>query len=171
MTTAEERRTHFYELLGDFNNAMLVTRMTDGSLRSRPMYVAAIDDDDDGAVWFVSSIDSGKVDDMLFDEHVNVAMQGTLEYVSLSGVGEIIEDDERIASLWSDAWEIWFPEGPEDPSLGLIKVIPEHGEYWDFEGGEMFELLFEAGKAYLTDEELDYDEVSGAQENAEVDLD
>jgi general stress protein 26 len=30
--------------------------------------------------------------------------------------------------------QAWFPGGPTDPRLALLRVTVEHGEYWDAAG-------------------------------------
>jgi hypothetical protein len=30
--------------------------------------------------------------------------------------------------------QAWFPGGKDDPRLGLLRVIVDHGEYWDATG-------------------------------------
>ncbi len=167
----DDRTDHFYDILEDFRAAMLVTRTDAGLMRSRPMHVAQVDrEGGEGAIWFLTSGTSGKVHDLEIDEQVNISMQGQLQYLSLSGAAEVVEDRDKIDELWTDQWKVWFPEGKDDPDLSLLKIVPEHGEFWDFEGSEMFELLFEAGRAYITDDEIDYDKVVEAQDNATVDL-
>ena len=36
--------------------------------------------------------------------------------------------------------ERWFPEGPEDESVVLIKVVAEHVDYWSKEGDGSLDL-------------------------------
>jgi general stress protein 26 len=59
MPTATNQREHLYDLLKDFDTAMLVTRSADGHMHSRPMAVAEMRPDADA--YFVTSIDSPKV--------------------------------------------------------------------------------------------------------------
>ena len=37
--------------------------------------------------------------------------------------------------------EAWFPQGPEDDSIVLIKVTGETAEYWDGPGGRVSSVL------------------------------
>lgn len=56
-------------------------------------------------------------------------------WVSINGTAEIVEDREKAAELWSLQMEGWFPQGPADPSVVVVKVRGETAEYWDTPGG------------------------------------
>lgn len=53
-----KRREHLYDLLKDFDTAMLVTKSADGHMHARPMAVAELRADADA--YFVTGIDSPK---------------------------------------------------------------------------------------------------------------
>ncbi len=55
-------------------------------------------------------------------------------WVSINGTTEIVEDREKAAELWSLQMEGWFPHGPADPSVVVVKVRGETAEYWDTPG-------------------------------------
>ena len=63
-----------------------------------------------------------------------------------------------IEELWNETWKIWFPRGKTDPSIVLLKIQPEHGEYWDNSGAVGLKYLINAGKAYLQGERAETDE-------------
>lgn len=146
MATAPDDKLR--ELLQDFDSAMLVTRNAAGQLRSRPMAVADIGPG--GAMWFVTERHSGKMEEIARDDHVNVAMQGRMKFVSISGRATPVDDHAKVAELWNESWRTWFPEGKDDPGLILLKVDGETGEYWDNSGAGGVKYLIEAGKAYLS---------------------
>jgi general stress protein 26 len=144
----DEKKAHLHKLLKGFRTAMLVTRADDGNLRGRPLALAEAQDD--GAVYFSTSIQSPKVEEVHADPHVAVIFEDTKHYVSLSGTAETSQDRALIARLWSDAWKVWFPKGKDDPSLAIIKVEPERAEYWDQGGIAGIEYLFKEVKAFAT---------------------
>lgn len=146
MSTATADKLH--ELLEDFDVAMLVTRSDCGQLRSRPMAFAAVDPE--GTMWFLTERDSGKIDEIASDHHVNVAMQSKLKFVSISGQAVPVSDRAKIAEVWKESFKPWFPGGKEDPNLMLLRVDGEAGEYWDNSGTSGIKYLIEAGKAYLS---------------------
>lgn len=147
MANAEK---HFHEILKKFDTAMLVSRAQDGSLHARPMAIANIESDSD--VWFATSAGSGKVDEILADPEVVVTLQSSSQYLSLSGSARLSHDRAKIDEFWNEAWKVWFPKGKSDPSLALLKVSAERGEYWDNSGMSGLKYAFEAGKAYLQGE-------------------
>jgi len=146
MATAAADKLH--ELLEDFSAAMLVTTTADGRLRSRPMALA--DSEPDGTLWFLTQRGSPKMAEIARDEQVNVAMQSSLKFVSISGTATPIIDRAKIDELWNESWKTWFPGGKDDPKLVLLRIDPESGEYWDNSGASGIKYLIEAGKAYLS---------------------
>ena len=146
MTTAPDDKLR--ELLQNFDVAMLVTRSVAGQLRSRPMALADVEAD--GTLWFLTQRESGKMEELAADSHVNVAMQSKMKFVSISGTASPVEDRTKVAELWNEAWKVWFPGGKDDPALVLLRVRGDSGEYWDNSGSSGIKYLIEAGKAYLS---------------------
>ncbi len=146
MSVNEEEK--FRELLRDFDAAMLVTRTTEGQLRARPMAVADVQPG--GELWFVTERHSGKMEEIARDAHVNVVMQATHKFVSISGTAAPVDERRKVAELWNEAWKVWFPGGKDDPGLILLRVHGDAGEYWDNTGTGGIKYLIEAGRAYLS---------------------
>ncbi len=149
----------FDEIIGDFKTAMLITRSPAGELHARPMHIAA--HDKNARLSFATSIEAGKIAEIDEDHHAAVTLQADDRYVSLSGMVKISADADRIQSMWSPAWKLWFPEGANDPTLRLIDFIPVSGAYWNMSGGDRFDFLIEAGKALLQGEAINSGELSG----------
>jgi general stress protein 26 len=143
-----EKREKLAKLIARFDTAMLVTKMGDGRLRSRPLSVAA--HDGTAELLFSTAIDSPKVGELEHDGHVNVVMQQGRCFVSITGRARISQDRALIGRFWSESWKVWFPGGKDDPSLALVVVEPEEASYWDASGVEGVKFLFEEAKAYLT---------------------
>ena len=140
---------HLSELLESFDTAMLLTR--DGEQNhARPMAVAEIE----GAntIWFVTSNDSPKTEEIRSDARVSVTFQSARKFVALSGTSALVRDRARIEALWKDVWKVWFPEGKKDPSIALIKVTVKDAEFWDNAGGKGVRYAYEAAKALLNGE-------------------
>ncbi len=153
---SDSPQERFQSHLNDFDNAMLVTRSPDGQLRCRPMAIALTEEDSN--LWFVTSQASGKVDEIAADPQVCVAMQSGRRFLSLSGRATLSRDRAKIDELWNEAWKVWFPQGKTDPSLTLLHVAAEEGEYWDNSGFNGLKYLFQAGKAYLAGTRPEIDE-------------
>lgn len=129
--------------------AMMTTATESGELRGRPM--ATQQADFDGELWFFTDSDSGKVYEIGRENHVNVsyADPGDNRYVSVSGKASVVNDREKVRELWNPIHKAWFPDGPDDPKLTLVKVDVEQAEYWDGPSSTMVQLIGFA-KATLT---------------------
>jgi general stress protein 26 len=138
-------------LLKDVRIAMMSTRGSDGHFHSRPM--ATSDIEFDGALYFLSSDHSGKVMDLQRDTDtiLTYADEGKQLYIALRGDTEVITDKESIKAHWTASARGWFPKGPDDPEVALLKVTIREAEYWDAPNGKAV-VLFAYAKAMLTGE-------------------
>ena len=78
---------------------------------------------------------------------------GKLELVSLTGHAVVIDDLEKKRQLWNTVVEAWFPDGPEDLDVVLLRVDAASAEYWT-PGGRLASAISFA-KAKLTGEPYD----------------
>lgn len=139
------------ELLGKFSTAMMVTRTGDDLLKARPMALAQVDDA--GTVWFITGHDSAKLHEVEHDNRVHLVFQNehTL-YLSVSGVGRVVQDPGKVAEVWQEPFKVWFPHGKDDANIALMAVEPHDAEYWDSQGWNRISYLFRVAKAYATGE-------------------
>ena len=119
------------DLIAEAGIAMLATAEPDGTLRSRPL--ATLEMDSEGKLWFFTAMSSGKVSEI--DQHRKVNLSyvnlDKQDYVSVSGHARLFRDPEKMRELWTPWVEPWFPEGLDDPDLGLLEVTVDDAEYWD----------------------------------------
>jgi len=148
MTTSKALQ-RYLDIVDHFDTVMLVTRR-DEQLRARPMSVAECTDD--GRLLFITSLESGKLEEISDEPVVNITMQQALRFMSVTGSATAYRNEARIEELWSVSYEPWFPEGRDDPSITIIEFIPHTAEYWDNSGMEGIKALLELGKAAITDE-------------------
>jgi general stress protein 26 len=94
---------------------------------------------------------------------VNVGVGSGGSWVSLTGDAGVVEDVAKKRELWNSAVEAWFPQGPDDDGVVLIKVEADSAEYWDSPGGRLATVLSFA-KAKITGERIE------GGENEKVDL-
>ena len=144
-------KEHFFEILEGFDTAMLVTLGEVDRMHGRPMSVAGREDD--GTLWFMTSIESPKVAEIVADRHALVAMQSSNRFIVIEGLAEIVRDRAKIEELWSEAQRIWF-EGKDDPDIALVRFSPTEAEYWDNAGVQGIRFAFEALKALASGEPL-----------------
>jgi len=165
-TTTEKTapKTHFYELLKNFDTGMLVTRC-DGMLRGRPMRV--LHAAEHKGIWFASSSDSPKNAELVRDSVCNLTFQKNDMFMTVSGESEILKDKHLINEFWTEEMALWFPQGKDTENLTLIHIKPMQGEFWDFSGLlRKFNFAFEASKAWLFSEK----HTAPSGENVKVDL-
>jgi general stress protein 26 len=160
-----DTKKQFREILDDFDTAMLVTRDPDGAPRARPMAIA--DREADGDLWFVTGIESGKIDELESDVRAGVTMQSENEWLSITGVAQLVRDRAKLESLFRAPMKAWFPKGVDDPRLAAIRFRAERAEYWDNSGLDGVKYAFEAAKAVVRGERMQGTDES---QHAEVDL-
>jgi general stress protein 26 len=148
-STSAQQREHFISLLKRFETVMLVTLNSDHEFHGRPMMVADVEGD--GRMWFITSTDTAKVHEIEMDSHVYVTAQdGDSAFLTLSGRASLVDDHDKLTSLWRESFRTWFPIGKEDPFIELISMRPERGEFWDSTAGSRAKYFWEAAKAFVS---------------------
>ncbi len=152
----EKKLEQLYELIDGIETAMLTTRTREGALVSRPMQTQARRPGTD--LWFMTSVDSGKVDELIAEPQVNLGYykDGTREYVSVSGLAHVTQDKAMIHELYAPDWKAWLGDeggerdgGPDDPRIALIEVKAESAYYLKSTQPRLI-ALFSVAKAILT---------------------
>jgi general stress protein 26 len=123
------------ELIKDERFAFLTTTAPDGTLISRPMALQEVEFD--GDLWFFAERNSRKTTHLLAHPQVNVSAGSGGSWVSLTGQASVVDDAAKKRELWNSAVEAWFPEGPDDGNVVLLKVEGTSAEYWDTPGGRV----------------------------------
>lgn len=122
----------YASLLAAYRTAVLTTRGEDGHFHSRPMAMRQQVRGEE--IWFASSIEAKKCRDLEHAAQCALTFfdpTGAKPTVSVSGIGEVIRDRKLVHELWDPSWARWFPGGPDQRDLALIRVIPEHVERHD----------------------------------------
>jgi general stress protein 26 len=165
-TVAEKKHLEeLYDLIEGIEIAMLTTRRADGRLVSRPM---ATQDRHAGAdLWFVTDIDTHKIEELEQDPNVNVAYyrDRTKEWVSVSGTARISQDRELIREMYHADWRVWLGKvddvrdgGPDDPRLALLLVTADSVVYMKKDKPAPV-VLFEVARGMVTGERPDVGKV------------
>ena len=145
-----------YQLIDGIEIAMFTTRRQDGRLVSRPMATQTQAEGSD--LWFVTDIESHKLDELEFDPQVNLAYyrDRTREWVSVSGTATVSQDRRLIRELYRPDWKAWFGDqggardgGPDDPRLALISVDVDSVVYLKVDKPAPL-VLFEVAKGMVT---------------------
>ena len=152
--TRQEAIEKLNELIKDIDFTMMTTIDTNGVLRSRPMSTQKSKVED--ALWFFTSDETHKTDEIEKDNRVNLAYSKPDDnvYVSVSGTAEIVKERAKMEELWNPVLKAWFPKGLEDPHICLLKVDAEQAEYWDSSNSTLVQI-FGFLKALATGESAD----------------
>ena len=157
---ANNGRKHLYDVVNDFDVAMLVTNTADG-IHARPMTVARLDDD--LGAYLVTDINSIKVDEISNDSHAVLTFQSNRKFASVRGELTVLSDRSMIEKMWKESWKLWFPEGKSDPKIALLKFTAHEGEYWDNAGMQGLKYIYQAAKAYVAGEMPEADDGQNAK--------
>ena len=139
-------------LAKDIRIGMLTTVNSAGDFISRPMAQQEVEFD--GDLWFFAERDSRKVRHITANPRVGVTLTSNDTWISLNGTAAVVDNPAKAKELWNTWVEAWMPQGPEDPSVVLIKVTADSAEYWDTPGGRIASVLSFA-KAKVTGQRYD----------------
>ena len=152
----DKKLEDLYELIDGIEIAMFTTRRADGHLVSRPMQTQEREPGVD--LWFMTNIETHKLDDLMTDPHVNLAYFNTRskEWVSVAGLATVSTDRELVRELYKPDWKAWLGDeggdrdGSEnDPRIALILVEAESVTYMKVTKPKPV-VLFEVARAMVT---------------------
>lgn len=154
--STEKKLDELYALIDEMETALMTTRRPDGLLVMRPMATQKRGPLAD--LWFVTNIETEKVDEIQFDANVNIGYYNdqSKEWVSVSGTASISQDREMIRELYAPDWKAYFGDeggerdgGPDDPRLALI-VVDAHTARYMTSKYEKPRIIFELVKGMVT---------------------
>lgn len=167
MPTQESRRKELTELIEQFDTAMVVTFAPDHRLHARPMAIAG-HDDPLSTIYFVTDSDAPKVREIAAEPTGLITLQDSSRFVSMAGEFAVDHTTRsEIESLWSPKWRVWFADEEAAAGLGVLRFVIGQAEYWDRSGLYRWQILWRTGKALMTDEQIDDQQLPG---HARVDL-
>jgi general stress protein 26 len=136
------------ELIRDIRVALLTTVDRDGRFHTRPVQTLQVEAD--GTLWFFTDWSSPKADELHHDVRLSLGYADTAKniYVALSGSGSLFRDPQKAQQLWSIEQRAYYPDGPEDRRLAVLRVLIERAEYWIAPGRTSY--LVAAATAALT---------------------
>ena len=120
--------------LRDLDICILTTRAGD-RLEARPMSNNALVEWD-GDTWFFAFRDSTKVRQIEANPAVTLGYTATERgtWVAVEADAEIVDDEGEKRERWFDDLERWFPDGPEDPNVVLIRAAATRVRGWSEDG-------------------------------------
>ncbi|GAC1406475.1 MAG: pyridoxamine 5'-phosphate oxidase family protein [Burkholderiaceae bacterium] len=149
MQANTESNAALWQKVGQVRVGMLTTVSADSRLLSRPMTSQKVDKD--GLLWFFTSDEAAVSTQIDNNPAVNVSFASHEDslYVSVAGIARIVRDKSTIEAMWNPMVAAWFPGGPSDPHVALIRVEVGSAEYWDSDKSKMMQL-FAMAKAAVT---------------------
>jgi general stress protein 26 len=132
-------------LINEIDICLFATRGADGQLHARPMSNNG-QVEWDGQSWFFAPTDGRLVAELRADPTAVAAYRAEegFTFVSVSGRVTIETDKELKERYWLDDLERWFPNGPTDPNVALIRLDAEEAQWWTEDGDGKADLR-EAG--------------------------
>ncbi len=142
--------------IGSMRFAMFTTRDHHGHLISQPMTKQQVDAE--GALWFFTRTTTELWENIAHEPEVNLSFADPDDsnWVSVSGRAERVVERAQVHALWNPMVQAWFPTGPEDEHVVLVRVMPHAAEYWDANDSKMVRM-FAMAKAAVTGTTPDMD--------------
>jgi general stress protein 26 len=136
MTSQAAEIDRVWQMTEKIRTCMLVTSTGEG-MRARPMHALA--DRNTGCIWFVTDRRGAKDDEIKDSPAVCLAFADTASntYLSITGGAEVLRDVAKAKELWSNEAQAWWPNGPADPEVRVLRVVPENAEFWDTRGNSI----------------------------------
>ena len=132
-----DRQHALWKRLADERVAMLTTQDADGLPLGRPVMPVKVEPQ--GRVWLFTAADGGIARDLRRDARVHVVFvnPGDELFVSLNGEAQVLRDPAKAHELWSPVAGAWYPGGPGDPNLALVRIDVHRGDYWDMKDRDL----------------------------------
>lgn len=128
--TEQNRIARVWEIIEKVRVGMLTTQFN-GGLRARPL--EARTDRDAGVIWFVTDVRGAKDDEICAAHNIGLVFinEGDHAYLSLTGRAFVTRDTAQTKNIWKKTDDAWFPGGPDDPNVRLLRIEPITAELWD----------------------------------------
>ena len=148
--TGEEAQDRVWAIIEKAGVGMLTTRFT-GGLRARPLEPRP--NRDEGAIYFVTDVRGGKDDEIERAPEVCLVVIDHKDkaYLSITGRGAVTRDEATAKAIWKKTDNVWWPDGPGDPNVRVLRLVPERAELWDGPSNSAI-AAFEFAKARITGE-------------------
>jgi general stress protein 26 len=129
------------ELIKSESICFFCTQLTEQPINTRPMSTQKVDDE--GNIWFMSSIKSGKNAEIEEDNAVQLfySNSSSFEFLSVYGNAMILTDRDKIYEMWTPFAKAWFEDGKDDADISLIKIVPQSAYYWDTKNNKIITMI------------------------------
>lgn len=130
--TGDAALTKLRTLLAHFPVGFMIT-VSDKRATARPLGVCGKPEDFTGTLWFITDRRSHKVEEIADGAETSLTFQnderGT--YAHMRGRAAVVNDRQQLAALYTTDQRTWFPDGPDDPNITLVRFDVDAADYWD----------------------------------------
>ena len=129
-TTEQNSISRVWDVIEKVRVGMLTTQFS-GGLRARPLEARV--DRDIGIIWFVTDVHGAKDDEIGAAHDIGLVFihEGDRAYLSITGRAFVTHDAAKAKDIWRKTDDAWFPEGPGDPNVRVLRIEPITAELWD----------------------------------------
>jgi general stress protein 26 len=129
--------------------AFFTSLSEDNGLRARPLTTQCVEAE--SRLWFFIERFGDLANDVKANPRalVTYSVEADRFYASLTGRARVYVDPEKARELWSKLNGAWFPGGPDDPNLALLRVDVDHGETWEPTTNKLTQFLSIASAAVM----------------------
>ena len=152
------QREEFFARLEKTPYCMLITHDIDGAMHVRPMTTQCAEEA--GQIWMFTAADGEVAAEVSANPNVLLTYADSSDnaFVAVRGHGTILRDVAKAKELWSKLVEAYFPNGPEDTNLALLRVTLASAEQWEPPAGKVLQFL-EIAAAAVTHKHPDHEGV------------
>lgn len=139
--TAKDAIDKLKELIKSESICFFCTQLTKQPITTRPMSTQKVDEQ--GNIWFMSSIKSDKNAEILQNNEVQLfySNPSNYEFLTVHGKATVHTDRAKIEELWTPFAKAWFEDGKDDVDISLIKVAPQSAYYWDTKNNKIISMI------------------------------
>ena len=137
-------------LIWEIRVGLLTTLDARGHFHTRPVQTLQVEAGQ--TLWFFTDCSTPKVSELALQSQVSVGYAdiSTNRFAAVSGAAQVLQDAGKARQLWSVEQLAYYPNGPGDPRLALLRVQIERAEYWLAPGRSAY--LIAAARAALSGE-------------------
>ena len=145
----EQQRKDLYTRIKKTPTCLLLTHDAVGGMHVRPMTTQQVEEP--GILWMFMSARGRLAEEIAANPEVLVTYGHPSDgaYAAVRGHAMAVHDIEKARELWTAVAGAWFPGGPEDPNLALLRVTMSWAEAWEPTHGKVLQFL-EIAAAALT---------------------
>lgn len=125
----------------DISICMFCTNSKGMPFETRPLGTRKVDDD--GNIWFLIPDNFSKKIEGMQDDKVQLIYSKPSQtyFLSIFGHAKVIKDVLKVDESGNRFAKDLLPEERKNDALALMKITPEHADFWDDQNGMMLSLL------------------------------